>query len=97
MTKLDGDTAVRVRIQGKVQGVWFRGWMMDEARARHLRGWVRNRRDGSVEALFVGPPQRVEDMIAACRLGPGAADVGRVDRFPADDEGDIEFRQIPTI
>ena len=46
---------VRVVISGRVQGVWYRGWTVDEARARGLDGWVRNRRDGSVEAVFQGP------------------------------------------
>lgn len=90
------DTAVRVRIQGKVQGVWYRGWTVDEAARRGLRGWVRNRRDGSVEALFIGPADRVETMIAACSSGPPAARVGTIERSAADDDGSVGFVQRPT-
>ena len=46
----------RVVISGRVQGVWYRGWVVDEALARGLDGWVRNRRDGTVEAVFQGAP-----------------------------------------
>lgn len=71
----DDDVGRLVRIRGRVQGVWFRGWTVREAESRELRGWVRNRRDGSVEALFVGAADTVEAMIAACRVGPRSAEV----------------------
>ena len=58
-------------ISGTVQGVWFRAWTMQEARGARLDGWVRNRRDGDVEALFAGPADQVDDMIA--RLPPRTA------------------------
>jgi acylphosphatase len=90
------DTAVRVMIRGTVQGVWYRGWTVDQASSRGLRGWVRNRRDGAVEALFIGPANRVEAMIDACRSGPPAARVEAVERFPADDERVTGFEQRPT-
>jgi acylphosphatase len=76
--------AVRVRIRGRVQGVWFRGWTCEEAIRHGLAGWVRNRRDGSVEALLVGSPAAVEAMIAACRSGPSHA---RVDDVTVEDAG----------
>lgn len=60
-------TSVRLRIIGRVQGVWFRGWAVDQARELGLSGWVRNRGDGSVEALLAGPESRVRSMID--RLG----------------------------
>ncbi|MDH5750166.1 MAG: acylphosphatase, partial [Rhodospirillales bacterium] len=66
---------VRVEIQGRVQGVWYRGWTVQEAGKRGLDGWVRNRRDGSVEAVFSGPSEDVAAMIAACRTGPPMARV----------------------
>jgi acylphosphatase len=66
------------RISGKVQGVWYRAWTVEQATARGLLGWVRNRLDGSVEALFAGPVDRVADMIEACRQGPKAARVANV-------------------
>ena len=88
----------RVRIEGRVQGVWFRAWTVGEAEARGLRGWVRNRRDGTVEALFAGPAERVEEMIAACHQGSPASRVTAVRRQPAVEEelhGE-GFRQLPT-
>lgn len=94
---MTGDIAVRVVIRGRVQGVWYRGWTVDEATRRGLRGWVRNRRDGTVEALFAGPRDRVEAMIDACRDGPPAARVDSVERFAADAAGAQAFDQLPTI
>lgn len=91
-------TAVRVRIEGRVQGVWFRAWTVEEARKRELEGWVRNRLDGTVEALFVGPSAAVEEMIRACREGSPASSVTAVHRHPAS-PGELErpgFHQLPT-
>ncbi len=90
------ERAVTVRIEGRVQGVWYRGWAVAEAERRGLRGWVRNRSDGSVEALLVGPARIVADMIEACRRGPRAARVSAVVERPAEDDGSIGFRQRPT-
>jgi len=73
-----GRRAMRVRIRGRVQGVWFRAWTALEAERLGLAGWVRNRSDGSVEALFVGEPSAVETMIAACHRGPEHARVATV-------------------
>ena len=70
-----GWVARRCQITGKVQGVWYRAWTIQEAQARGLKGWVRNCADGSVEALFAGPQAKVDDMIAACHQGPPAARV----------------------
>jgi acylphosphatase len=64
-----------VVISGRVQGCGFRRWTERQALARHLEGWARNRRDGSVEAVFYGPVAVVDDMIAACRKGPPYAHV----------------------
>jgi acylphosphatase len=91
-----GDLAVRVRIRGRVQGVAYRYWTVEEAGARNLRGWVRNRSDGSVEALFIGPAAMVEDMIDACRSGPPAARVTGIEREAAEDSGEAGFDQLPT-
>jgi acylphosphatase len=92
-----GELAMRVRIQGRVQGVYFRGWTVEEARSRGLRGWVRNRADGAVEALFIGPPEAVRGMIAACRRGPELAAVVRIDEYLSHDDGSDDFRQLPTV
>lgn len=87
-----------VRITGRVQGVWFRAWTVEQARRRRLIGWVRNRTDGSVEALFAGPKEKVEEMIDACRSGPHGARVDRVEREPADNRDAGEsFIQRPTV
>ena len=65
-----GGAIRQVTIRGRVQGVGYRAWVEHQAMARDLEGWVRNRRDGSVEALFAGPAEVVSDMIALCRRGP---------------------------
>ena len=70
---------VHVLIEGRVQGVFFRASTRDEARARGLTGWVRNRPDGRVEAVFEGDKQVVENMLAWCRKGPSYAYVDRVE------------------
>jgi acylphosphatase len=75
---------VRLRVRGTVQGVAFRAWTADMAHELGLSGWVRNRRDGSVEALFAGAREAVEAMIAQCREGPRAA---RVIAVEIQDEG----------
>ena len=84
--------ARRLTISGQVQGVGFRYALADEARARNLRGWVRNRRDGSVEAIVAGPEGDVEAVIAWARHGPPAAQVTRVAVEPtATDAAEFEI------
>lgn len=94
-------TAVTVRIRGHVQGVWYRQWTIQEATNRGLVGWVRNRTDGSVEALFYGRISAVKDMIAACYYGPPSASVRDLTITVKTDEltfsGDSRFYQRPTI
>ena len=85
-----------VRIRGLVQGVWYRGWTVDEAERRGLSGWVRNRRDGSVEALFAGDDAAVAEMIEACRRGPRMAKVESVTSEPAAEPPIPGFAQRPT-
>ena len=87
---------VRVVITGRVQGVWFRAWTIQEASARKLDGWVRNRRDGSVEALFAGPADVVDDMLKACRTGPEAARVADVAVTEEHEAPQPGFRKLPT-
>ena len=67
-----------VVVRGRVQGVGYRAWVEYQAITGGLEGWVRNRRDGSVEALFAGPPTRVAEMVALCRHGPPSARVDNV-------------------
>lgn len=71
--------ARRIRIFGKVQGVGFRAWTIGEATALDLDGWVRNRQDGSVEAVAVGPAAAVEMLISKCHTGSPASRVDRVE------------------
>ncbi len=88
---------VRLRIQGRVQGVGYRDWSAGQARRLGLDGWVRNRADGAVEMALSGPDEVVDGMVDRCRRGPSAAQVSRVD--VADESGPIEpgFRQLPTL
>ncbi|MDR3439241.1 acylphosphatase [Telmatospirillum sp.] len=88
---------LRVLIEGRVQGVWFRGWTIEEARRRGLDGWVRNRSDGSVEALFSGPAAAVVAMVAACRRGPPSAFVTAVREAPGIPPDRPGFRSLPTL
>lgn len=74
----------RVTVHGRVQGVGFRVWADEEATAHGLEGWARNRRDGTVEAVFAGSRVAVDAMIAACRHGPPSARVEAVDVHEAD-------------
>jgi len=71
-------TIRQVIITGRVQGVGYRAWVEHRAKNRDLEGWVRNRRDGSVEALFAGPHVVVSDMVESCRRGPSSARVDSV-------------------
>jgi acylphosphatase len=80
------ETIRQVVIRGRVQGVGYRAWVDHEARTSNLSGWVRNRRDGSVEALFVGPADVVTAMIAACHRGPLSARVDAVIDEPANSD-----------
>jgi acylphosphatase len=69
---------LQVAIRGRVQGVGYRAWVEHQARTHGLEGWVRNRRDGSVEALFSGPAETVANMVMLCRRGPSSARVETV-------------------
>ena len=86
----------RIKVHGRVQGVWFRGWTVDQARALGLHGWVRNRRDGSVEMLLSGDEEAVDRMIALCRRGPSAARVEHVDVEEVEAAIPGSFEQRPT-
>lgn len=88
--------ARRLVIRGRVQGVGFRYAMMDTARALGVTGWVRNRRDGGVEALVQGESVAVEAMIAWSRKGPPAARVDGVDVHDADRDAGGRFELRPS-
>lgn len=94
----DADSkTVQVRIEGRVQGVWYRGWALEQAKHLHLDGWVRNRADGSVEALFSGPPKAVDAMLSACWNGPPAAQVGDVSFHSAAPPAKPGFHPLATL
>lgn len=89
-------SVVRVVVRGQVQGVWFRGWTVEQARSLRLRGWVRNRKDGTVEALLGGPEDAVREMLQRCRSGPPGAAVSEVEEHPGDDPLPEGFGQRGT-
>ena len=88
---------VRLRISGRVQGVGYRLWAERTAAALALRGWVRNRLDGTVEILVTGGKADIAAMIAACRQGPAAARVGEVTVSEDADNGSTGFGAHPTV
>jgi acylphosphatase len=86
----------RLVIHGRVQGVFYRGWSEGQARALGLDGWVRNRRDGTVEMLLSGEETAVAEMIARCREGPSAARVERIEVDESDEIPPAGFASGPT-
>lgn len=88
---------VHAMISGRVQGVGYRAWTADEAVARGLSGWVRNRRDGGVEAVFSGNAADVDAMVAACAGGPSLAAVRAVDTHEREMAETGAFRVLPTV
>jgi acylphosphatase len=98
-----GNIIRHVVVRGQVQGVGYRAFVEHEAHRRGLHGWVRNRRNGSVEAVFAGPRSVVEAMVEVCRRGPISARINALDhREGTEDDlmervaGDI-FSVLPTI
>ena len=83
---------IQVVVRGRVQGVGYRAWTEMMAAAQGVEGWVRNRRDGSVEAVFAGAEEAVLAMIALCRAGPPGARVDAMDQRDAD-SADLAMRR----
>ena len=90
---------VRLFIRGRVQGVGYRAWTVDTAARFGLDGWVRNRVDGTVEAVASGDDAVVDRFIAACGTGPSLAKVTGVETAPVDpaDVGGPGFEHRPTV
>mgnify|MGYP000524513340 CR=1 FL=1 len=90
--------ARHVYFSGRVQGVWFRGHTSELAERMGVRGWVRNRRDGRVEALFVAPADAMDQMIRAATEGPRLARVDDVQVREVDipENLPLTFTQLPT-
>jgi len=89
--------SIRLQITGRVQGVGFRYAMRHEAARRGLSGWVRNRRDGSVEALVQGEASAVEALIAWARQGPPGARVSEVNVSTAEEPAQSGFELRATV
>ncbi len=90
------ETAVEARITGRVQGVSFRAWTLAEAEALDLAGWVRNRPDGSVEAMIQGPDNAVSRLLHKLREGPPAADVAGVSERSVTPDSELQGFEIRT-
>jgi acylphosphatase len=88
-------SAKRLVIAGRVQGVGYRQWMVEAARSLGVSGWVRNRPDGTVEALVAGDTPAVEELLRACRRGPRLAVVSQIDEQLADPPEEIGFHHLP--
>ncbi len=88
------EARARVLVRGLVQGVFFRAESCDRARSLGLTGWVRNRTDGRVEAVFEGERERVESMVDWCRHGPPGAVVHEVDTAWEEPVGEPGFRIV---
>jgi acylphosphatase len=89
--------AKRIIIAGQVQGVGYRQWLVIEAKAAGLAGWVRNRVDGTVEALIAGEADAVEDLVRRCRRGPRMAVVVSIKEEFDDPPDNPAFHQRPTL
>jgi acylphosphatase len=87
----------RLRLTGRVQGVGYRLWAVEIATALGLRGWVRNRTDGSVEMLLSGTQEAIAATIEACRRGPPGARVDDITVAEDTDDGTVGFAARPTV
>jgi acylphosphatase len=86
----------RLVISGRVQGVGFRDWMVAQAAALGISGWVRNRQDGTVEATVHGDPAAIEELVRRAQRGPHLAAVDSVIRLPGDTPPGSDFLRLPT-
>lgn len=90
-------TAVRITVTGRVQGVGFRMFVQRHAAALRLDGWVRNRRDGSVEIMASGEPRQVDQLVERATTGPALAKVEEITVRAAEDDGTVGFDERPTL
>jgi acylphosphatase len=88
---------VRVIVSGFVQGVGYRAFVEANATERDLKGWVCNRRNGTVEAVLAGEDEDVEEMLSLLKVGPRFAQVASVEEIPQEDEGWTNFEILPTV
>ena len=87
---------IHMTVSGKVQGVWYRGWTVETATELGLNGWVRNRRDKTVEVLAHGPAEQVYQLIEKCWTGSPQARVDNVEVMEVDEKVDTGFVQLGT-
>lgn len=90
------ESQVRIVVEGRVQGVGFRDWTRRQAQARGLSGYVRNRADGTVEAMFCGAESAVNEMVELCREGPRLAAVTRLETYPPATGTWTDFTILPA-
>ncbi|MDB5378566.1 MAG: acylphosphatase [Rubritepida sp.] len=90
-------TASLIRVAGRVQGVGYREWLVREARRNGISGWVRNRSDGTVEALLSGERDALQAVLSACRRGPSAAQVTSIEESFAEPPAEPSFIRKPTL
>ena len=93
----DDITTINIRIEGAVQGCGFRDFAVCEANARKLKGWVRNRSDGSLEAVAHGPTKEVEMFIARCLQGPPGSRITAVNLQPTEPPDSLGFIRRPSV
>ena len=93
----DDITSLKVHVHGFVQGVGFRDFLVMSAQAQKLDGWVRNRSDGTVEALVSGPTKAVEVFVSHATKGPHGAKVSAVDLHNSDAPAERGFKRRPTL
>ncbi|MBS0234980.1 MAG: acylphosphatase [Proteobacteria bacterium] len=93
---MDGLRTVHVRVEGRVQGVGYRAWVECTARTMSINGWVRNRRDSSVEMVLQGTPERVAKMLQRCARGPPDARVSIVEILGEGGDAYDRFKVLPT-
>jgi acylphosphatase len=94
---MSGALTVRLRISGRVQGVAYRAWAERQAAQLSLSGWIRNRRDGSVEAVLCGNEDAVRNMVERCHRGPPLAQVAAISQEVEPSAPEPGFRQLPTL
>lgn len=97
MTPKEDITSLRVQVHGFVQGVGFRDYLMVSARQQNLDGWVRNRADGTVEALVSGPTKAVELFVSSATRGPAGARVSAVDLHNSTPPAEKGFHRRPSL
>ena len=97
MSDTDDYTHLRLRIEGKVQGIGYRDYVIGEAMRLDVDGWIRNRADGTVEALVSGPNKAVEALVGLCMRGSPGAEVKDVELHKAEPATEKGFKRRPTL